>query len=95
MATTGETRRKFQLSQEQIEQLYEKWKADNIKKGWNAITDEGESTTSEVETVSKPAKKPATKKRAESTATKKKTVANKSESDTPAKKRATKKKKAK
>jgi hypothetical protein len=82
-------------SQEQIEQLYDKWKTDNIKKGWNPLNSEADSIASEPETVSAPTKKPAAKKKAATRSTKKKSAVNKSESDAPVKKRATKKKKAK
>lgn len=89
-------------SREQIEQLYEKWKTDNIKKGWNPLTSEADSTpseadstSSETETVSAPTKKPAAKKKAATRSTKKKSAVSKSETDAPVKKRATKKKKAK
>jgi hypothetical protein len=82
-------------SQEQIEQLYDKWKTDNIKKGWNPLNSEADSIASEPETVSAPTKKPAAKKKPATRSTKKKSAVNKSESDAPVKKRATQKKKAK
>lgn len=79
-------------SLEQIEELYEQWKTDNIKKGWNAYTAEGDAAAAEAEVGSPPAtkKKVATKKKA----TKKK-VAKNTNADGGAKKKATKKKKAK
>lgn len=94
-------------SLEQMEQLYEQCKSDNIKKGWNPYTGDGESNEDSSQSVSTKTKKPATKKKAAATtktAAKKKTAnataskksaTKKSASAAAAKKKATKKKKAK
>lgn len=73
-------------SLEQIEELYEQSKTDNIKKGWNSATEAASNDGSAVseEPPAKTTKKKVVKKTAES-----------AESEKPTKKRATKKKKAK
>jgi len=80
-------------SLEQIDEMYERWKVDNVKKGWSAIAGEEAPTQAHPET--KPTNKQAAEKPTETkAASMKKKVAKSSESNAPAKKRTTKKNKA-